>query len=268
MGLHDLLGNTLSSLSEDKMLLSWSVFPEKDGHISVKIRFGPTDDSVNRDTEAHFKRKPLRQVQRDRERSRAWRAQSVTNKQTSINKKQQQQSIPRSEEKSTSPGHVSAETFGAQTRSRVKTTTKMNTPEIARYDPTPTDDDEIDRIAQQLCMDTVDTVANTDNVRSQNECKSPGVDVLLTPCDHQNGSPRPEKQYPVMCDSLPLEDCSGDNNVVADLSADAVGDMHDDDDDDDDHSTSSAHEFPTQPTFCLRCWWYDGLNTGSCPDHG
>jgi hypothetical protein len=49
-----------------------------------------------------------------------------------------------------------------------------------------------------------------------------------------------------MCDSLPLEDCSGGHVVVTDIVLNHIGDICDDEDD----STNSSHEWP-EPTFCF-----------------
>jgi hypothetical protein len=247
MGLNELLGNTLSSVSEDNILLSWSIFHEKDGHISMKIRFEPKGDAVKREAETHYKRKPLRQVQRDRERSRAWRAQSVASK--------EHRPAAHLEHKPTPRGDVSTEVSGAQTRSMVKKSTKSDTPEIPRHDPTSADNDD----AQQLYSDTVNTVAKDNLIEDDNMCVSPHVDKLLTP--FVLDSHMSEVQCSVICDPLPLEDCERNDIVINDVKSDASGEVCDNDDD----STSTAIDLPK---FCLLCWWYDGLNTGSCPEHG
>ena len=69
MGLNKVLEITLASLSEENDLLSWSVFQEKSGQISVKIRFVGANDAVNyssRGLELYYHRKTPSQVQRDR----------------------------------------------------------------------------------------------------------------------------------------------------------------------------------------------------------
>ena len=79
MGLNGILANALESLSMDNNLVSWSIFNEKSGHISVKIRFRSVSDSFSHDVETHYRKKPMRQVQRDRERGQAWRAAKHSN---------------------------------------------------------------------------------------------------------------------------------------------------------------------------------------------
>ena len=74
MGLNGILANALESLSMDNNLVSWNIFNEKSGHISVKIRFRSVSDSFSHDEETHYRKKPWRQVQRDREHGQAWRA--------------------------------------------------------------------------------------------------------------------------------------------------------------------------------------------------
>ena len=57
MGLNKVLEMTLASLSDENMLLSWSVFQEKSGQISVKILFEAANDAVNHIDDAHYHRK-------------------------------------------------------------------------------------------------------------------------------------------------------------------------------------------------------------------
>ena len=76
MGLCNVLGNVVSSLSEDNLLLSWTVYYGNNGQISLKVRFQAGKNAVSRDHEdIHYKRKSTLQVQRDRDRSHAWHKQ-------------------------------------------------------------------------------------------------------------------------------------------------------------------------------------------------
>ena len=129
MGLSNQLENVMSSLSEDNQLLSWSIYQETNGQIALKIRYQPTTEAVNRDMNAHYKKKPVKQVQRDRERKNAWRARQQAKANT------QQCADPVTLEKSTPPGDVSAVVTRAQTRS-MAASTRCDTPEVPRSDAT------------------------------------------------------------------------------------------------------------------------------------
>ena len=76
MGLPDILQNLLTVVSGSHILKNWSIYPEKDGSTTFKIRFnGAIGESVNHTSEnIHFKRKSINQVRRDSQRSSVWRA--------------------------------------------------------------------------------------------------------------------------------------------------------------------------------------------------
>ena len=60
--------DTLTTLSEEHMLRSWSIYHEQNGCISLKIKFDNIGDSVNRESMT-YKRKTASQAARDRRRS-------------------------------------------------------------------------------------------------------------------------------------------------------------------------------------------------------
>ena len=75
MGVNKILDNVLTTVCEDYALRSWSVFHEKDGSISLRIRFDASDrgrGEPNRD--AVYKRKSPAQAARDKLRSDRWRS--------------------------------------------------------------------------------------------------------------------------------------------------------------------------------------------------
>ena len=117
---------TLASLSAENNLLSWSVFQEKSGQISVKIRFEAANDAVNHSADTHYHRKTPSQVQRDRERTAAWRAK--TRNQTQLTQTDISAPIP--------PGDVPAQHAGILTRSKAKIV-QLDTPEIQKGESTP-----------------------------------------------------------------------------------------------------------------------------------
>ena len=69
------LDNVLTTVCEDYALRSWSIFHEKDGSISLRIRFDASDrgrGEPNRD--AVYRRKCPAQAARDKLRSDRWRS--------------------------------------------------------------------------------------------------------------------------------------------------------------------------------------------------
>ena len=73
--LPDILQNLLTIVSGSHTLKNWSIYPEKDGSTTFKIRFGVAiGESVNHTENIHFKRKSINQVRRDSQRSSVWRA--------------------------------------------------------------------------------------------------------------------------------------------------------------------------------------------------
>ena len=107
LGLCDVLGNVVSSVSKDNLLLSWTVYYEKNGHISLQLIFQAGKNAVSRDPEdIHYKRKSTCQVQCDRDRSHAWHKQRLDG--TAAQKSEKNPPI--------TPGASSSHVTGVQTR--------------------------------------------------------------------------------------------------------------------------------------------------------
>ena len=75
MGLPKVLEDMVSVLSDNNTLHSWSIFQEKNGFVNIKLKFSQ-EIPVNHDqpTAISYKKKTSKQVQRDYERSKAWKA--------------------------------------------------------------------------------------------------------------------------------------------------------------------------------------------------
>ena len=72
-----MLVDTLTTLSGEHMLRSWSIYHEQNGCISIKIKFDNIGDSVNRESMT-YKRKTASQAARDRRRSDQWNSRKTT----------------------------------------------------------------------------------------------------------------------------------------------------------------------------------------------
>ena len=83
MGLPDILQNMLTVVSGSNSVKNWSIYPEKDGSTTFKIRFCATEESVNHDENIHYRRKSSNQVKRDSQRSSEWQA-TCNRKQQSV----------------------------------------------------------------------------------------------------------------------------------------------------------------------------------------
>ena len=71
-----------SSISEENTLVSWSIWHDKNGDISVRIRYKAAEETSNRDEQVHYRKKSARQVLRDQNHGHAWKAnQRVINTQ-------------------------------------------------------------------------------------------------------------------------------------------------------------------------------------------
>ena len=128
MRLNKVLEMTLASLSDENMLLSWSVFQEQSGQISVKIRFEAANDAVNHRDDSHYHRKKPSQIQRDHEWTQAWRAKTRNNgKQTQLTQTDISARTP------TPPSDVPAQHASMMTRSKAKVV-QLDTLEIQRGD--------------------------------------------------------------------------------------------------------------------------------------
>ena len=120
MGLHNILDSALSSISEENTLVSWSICHDKNGDISVRIRYKAAKETSNHDEQVHYRKKSARQVLRDQDRGRAWKAN-----QRVINAQQHSECDAVSVRQTTpppAPGAISADVVPdqIQTRSRVK----------------------------------------------------------------------------------------------------------------------------------------------------
>ena len=74
MGFPKPLENILNIITASNNLQSWSIFQEKDGSINVKLKFNSHEEPVNHIKNSSYKKKTNRQVERDFNRSRQWRA--------------------------------------------------------------------------------------------------------------------------------------------------------------------------------------------------
>ncbi len=57
MATHELLKNTLDTLSSTNVMLSWCIFHGKNGTITVRIRYNSNKESTNYDNDTYFRRK-------------------------------------------------------------------------------------------------------------------------------------------------------------------------------------------------------------------
>ena len=175
----------------------------KVGQISVKIRFEPMQEQRNRDPDIHYRKKTSRQVQRDRERTQAWRAQSKSTEE------KQQTVMETPADKPTPPGDVPAPVVGVQTRSMTKQADVVmvdtpenlrttSTPEIA-MDP-PVESLTIDKMVCDISMLPVYQDPETSNTSSTASVRSDMTDDVD---DLQESVDEPEEDDTVP-DSPPL----------------------------------------------------------------
>ena len=249
MGLSNLLENVMSSLSEDNQLLSWSIYQETNGQIALKIRYQPTTEAVNRDMNAHYKKKPVKQVQRDRERNNAWRARQQAKTNT------QQRADPVTLEKSTPPGDVSAVVTRAQTRS-MEMSTRCDTPEVHRSDTTLQPDTDMIPILQPL-------------------------DDVMLPCLQNDSSDnrRPSMESPLVQSRSTgnMSDGSETRTITSDVVPNASSHKHSDSDVtsaentsdcelDSDEDQNTTVKMPRRGSCWMCAFWGQGL--GKCQEHG
>ena len=147
----------------------------------------------NRDPDIHYRKKTSRQVQRDRERTQAWRAQSKSTVEKQQTGREHGKETPA--EKPTPPGDVPAPVVGVQTRSMttqadvVMVDTPENlrttsTPEIA-MDP-PVESLSIDKMTCDISMLAVyqdPETSNTSSTASVRSDKTDDVDDLQESVD-------------------------------------------------------------------------------------
>ena len=133
MGLNRILGDTLTKLSDDHMLRSWSIYQEQNGCVSVKIKFDVGADAVKHDNMT-YKRKYASQVARDRRRSDHWKSQQSTLRQHPGQRRHMETSgsVTPAKSRDTSTGVCDGNDIGMMTRSM--TTSHEHTTEILRCD--------------------------------------------------------------------------------------------------------------------------------------
>ena len=172
------------------IVLSWSVFQEKNGQISVKIRFEAANDAVSQRADALYHRKKPSQVQRDRERTQAWRAKTRNHgKQTQLTQTDISARTP------TPPGDVPAQHAGILTRSMAKVA-QLDTPEIHRGDLT--------QASPEINLDlTVETVADDNAVCDVASLISDDAVVsdIVADDDTSTCMSKQEEVYDDVCDS-------------------------------------------------------------------
>ena len=73
MGIPEILQNMLASTADSYSIKSWSIYPEKDGTVTFKIRFcgesEPAERDISNSNPAHYKRKSTNEIRRDQQRS-------------------------------------------------------------------------------------------------------------------------------------------------------------------------------------------------------
>ena len=251
MGLCDVLGNVMTTLAEENSLLSWTVYYEKNGQISLKVRYQSSQKSVNRDQEdVHYKKKSTRQLQRDRERSRAWH--------------KQKQAVNAESEGSKPPGVSSPMPVALQTRSKTRAASLCCTPENIRASSTPDGHRVSDMIPDALPFCPVNSTAcDTSLLCVHDIVDSPDRDKGEDTDPSSSGTvDDPIDEISSLCDNVSELDCSdSDSNTKSDNS------LHETD--------SNAENIPKRDNtackaktiFCWMCWYYD-QGTGRCKEHG
>ena len=245
MGLCDVLGNVVSSLSEDNLLLSWTVYYEKNGQISLKVRFQADKNAVSRDHEdVHYKRKSTRQVQRDRDHSHAWHKQRLDG--TS----DQKAPAP------VTPGASSSQVAGMQTRSKTKSF-QLDTPELTRGSSTP-EASNLNPGAEPFSqMDT--------------QCSD---SLLFEPTSEIYILTSPELTRSDTFDDTVVAFRADISELTRNCSECSEKSPTSDNDTDSDHKDNSDVPEITITTpakdksnLCLVCWFYD-QGSGRCQEHG
>ena len=245
MGLCDVLGNVVSSLSEDNLLLSWTVYYEQNGQISLKVRFQADKNAVSRDHEdVHYKRKSTRQVQRDRDRSHAWHKQRLDG--TS----DQKAPAP------VTPGASSSPVAGIQTRSKTKSF-QLDTPELTRGSSTPE--------ASNLNPGAV-PFSQMDTPCSDSLLFEPTSEMLILTS--------PELTRSETFDDTVVAFRADLSELTRNCSECSEKSPTSDTDTDSDHKENSDVPEITITTpakdksnLCLVCWFYD-QGSGRCQEHG
>ena len=241
MGLCDVLGNVMATLAEENYLLSWTVYYETNGQISLKVRYQSSQKSANRDQEdVHYRKKSTRQQQRDRERSRAWHKQKQA-----VNVDQHCEQT----EESKPPGVSSSMPVGLQTRSKTKAAS-LCTPEILRTSSTP----------DTYCLSDMNPDAVPFSPLYSTICDK---SVLCVQDIHVADSPdrrTEEDTHPSL--SVTLDDSIDDiSSIGEDISEPNCSDSNDK------NTTKQDVNVKAKSKFCMMCWFYD-QGTGRCQEHG
>ena len=178
MGLHNILDNALSSISEENTLVSWSIWHDKNGDISVRIRYKAAEETSNRDEQVHYRKKSARQVLRDQDRGRARKAN-----QRVINAQQRSECDAVSVRQTTpppAPGAISAYVVldQIQTRSRVKQSL-ADAPESFRYEASSVTDCAFDSLLVSPCVSSTPDTGSLLSIDS--DATTPDVNTIMTP---------------------------------------------------------------------------------------
>lgn len=81
MELPIMLQNMLKAIMETNTVKTWNIYPERNGIVTFKIKFASHDDQPAFQTQSSFKRKSLKQINRDNERARACQLRRQTSNQ-------------------------------------------------------------------------------------------------------------------------------------------------------------------------------------------
>ena len=143
----------LVSLSNDNNIRSWSIYNDKDGSISLRIKFVPEEESISRDrqTNSHCRRKSERQAMRDRQRCQQWRASAQGSRNSETRDHQGSSHSVNAATPVVSPDY---EGHNMQTRS------KGSPIEIARTDPCEMKSFILDPAAEPFVCDTPSVIEN------------------------------------------------------------------------------------------------------------
>ena len=211
-------------------LLSWTIYHENSGHISVKIKFKQAEDSSKNYEAIHYKKKSINQVNRDRERGKAWRAAHQTI-QPGANTDLEKHSHPGDIDMLvtapivTSPGESSAPRLSIQTR----------------------------RMTRNISD-------SPDNMRSHESTDCLAIDDIISPIitDTNNDDHAPSPHMPItnqVATVNNMSDVSGDeDNDIDHVDSSSISDKNSPDDDE-------------GPPNCWFCWYYDH-DPGKCHKHG
>ena len=141
MGLNKILESTLAALCDDNSLRSWTIFHDKNGSITMRIKFECDGGEVERD-EITYKRKAPSQVARDRRRGEQWKCRDtnhpgssrrdVVNEQPTVTQTSDFTRITRSKARTNSGGDIEMMRHG---RTREGVCDIMNISELVTSTP-------------------------------------------------------------------------------------------------------------------------------------